>query len=149
MAPERLEMPWLADPRIDIFSVGAVAHFLLAGKTPILGANASALMAGLSQTNEYLASLKGNRAFMDLVLLIASCFSPEASQRPGAIHVVMESLDQIAIKFPWSEYDADAWWSANGRKMISSAKRRRIRNPAFQTQELDNEPIITHNTTVQ
>jgi eukaryotic-like serine/threonine-protein kinase len=31
MAPERLETPWLADPRIDIYSIGAVAYFLLVG----------------------------------------------------------------------------------------------------------------------
>lgn len=142
MAPERLEMPWLADPRIDIFSVGAVAHFLLAGRTPILGANASAIMAGLIQTNESFALLKNNPAFIEFVQLIASCFSPEPSHRPGAVAVVMESLDLIATMFPWSEYENEVWWAEHGKEMLSRVKKRRSTNASFRPSDSQN-PIST------
>ena len=37
IAPERLETPWIADPRIDIFAFGVLGVYLLTGKVPILG----------------------------------------------------------------------------------------------------------------
>ncbi len=36
MAPERLQSPWLADPRVDIYSIGGLMYYMLTAELPPL-----------------------------------------------------------------------------------------------------------------
>ncbi|QDT08687.1 protein kinase domain-containing protein [Planctomycetes bacterium K23_9] len=87
MAPEQLESPEEADPRSDIYSLGAVLHFLLLGKPPYTG--------------EYLDQVYGHRhgEIPDLMQLrddvdlnFANIFRRMMAKTPGQRYA---SLDEV------------------------------------------------------
>jgi len=120
MSPEAIQMPNSVDARSDIYALGAVGYFLLAGQPvfeadnvvelchkhvaapPIPPSERSRTPIPAELENALLACLDKSRAkrpqtARDLALLIARC--PEASQ--------------------WSIEDADAWWGRHERGQAS------------------------------
>lgn len=100
MAPERLETPWLADPRIDIFSIGTVAYYLLMGHIPMLGMNSDGMLNLMASEQSPYRELSGQRAFQELVRLIGFCVSPDPSLRPGSVGAIIDVLKTISLTYP-------------------------------------------------
>lgn len=122
IAPERLETPWIADPRIDIFAFGVLGVYLLTGKVPILGVTHDSLIQML-----YLgrfASLCSDSKFNEFIRLLADCIAPDANDRPRSMTEVSRKLDAAATRFPWSEGQAEKWWKDNEDDLIASARTR-------------------------
>jgi eukaryotic-like serine/threonine-protein kinase len=121
MAPERLNSPWLADPRVDIYSVGAVAYYLLTGKLPPLftmSGPASSEQPGI----ETLDLPVGAVEFGDL---LGMCLSPEPSDRPTNMQSLMRDLEELSERFPWSREDSAVWWQNHEEKLLRLVKNRR------------------------
>lgn len=121
MAPERLNSPWLADPRVDIYSVGAVAYYLLTGKLPplfTLSGPASNEQPGI----ETLDLPVGAVEFGDL---LGMCMSPEPSDRPSSMLGLLRDLEELAEKFPWSREDSAVWWQNHEAKLLKLVKSKR------------------------
>jgi eukaryotic-like serine/threonine-protein kinase len=122
IAPERLETPWIADPRIDIFAFGVLGVYLLTGKVPILGVTHDSLIQML-----YLgrfADLCNDSKFNDFVRLLANCIAPDANDRPRSMTEVSRKLEAVAARFPWSEGQSEKWWKDNEDDLIASARTR-------------------------
>lgn len=110
MAPERLETPWLADPKIDIYSIGTVAYYLLSGHTPAPGITPNAMLEAMSSEQSLYREFAGQKAFQELVRLIGFCVSPEPSLRPGSVGAIVDVLQKIQESYPWQQASAEAWW---------------------------------------
>jgi hypothetical protein len=112
MAPERIESAASADPRSDIYALGAVGYYLLAGAPPFAAENDLALA--------YQVVHKPPRPFgpelnvpEELADLIFTCLAKDPAQRPQFATDVIEALDFVLLRFPWTPAAARAWWDAH------------------------------------
>lgn len=121
IAPERMETPWIADPRIDIFSFGVVAAYLLTNKVPILGANHQSLRNML--VHGRFAEHLDEPLFDELLQLISDCIAPDPDERPSSMETVNQRMDQIAIAYPWNEEASENWWTVNDGELREFASR--------------------------
>jgi eukaryotic-like serine/threonine-protein kinase len=120
IAPERLETPWIADPRIDIFAFGVLGVYLLSGKVPMLGVTHDSLMAMLSLGR--FTELASDPNFSKLIWILAKCLSPDPIDRPSSMSDVGSRLESLASFLPWNENLAERWWKTNGDDILAFAR---------------------------
>ncbi len=90
MAPERIRSPYLAEPASDLFSLGAVAYFLLAGREPFLGENSSSVFEKvLAGDYPPIKELRGSDVPEAVERLVFKCMDVDPLRRP-------QSADQLA-----------------------------------------------------
>ena len=125
IAPERLETPWIADPRVDIFAFGVLGVYLLSGKVPVLGATHQSLLQQL-QLGRF-RDLCADKYFSSLVALLACCMAPDPVDRPRSMSEVGKRLESIASFLPWNENLAGRWWRDNGNDLLAFSRTQQIR----------------------
>ena len=107
MAPERIEHPGSADVRSDIYSLGAVGYFMLAGKPPYAADDDLAL--AYQVVNAPVPALPDS----PLGALIRDCLQKGADDRPQHAQDVIDRLEQPMREMPWTAADARLCWSAH------------------------------------
>jgi serine/threonine-protein kinase len=112
MAPERFRSPADVDARADIYSLGAVAFYMLTGRELFQGAD------DLELSNRVLndpAPRPGTLAVqsvpVELDLLVAACLEKRREDRPQRVTDLMEAFDTLAVTWRWTQRDAADWWS--------------------------------------
>ncbi len=115
MAPERIEHPDSADARSDLYALGAVGFFLLAGRAPFDGDSDLSLAYRVVHTPAPRASSVAATAVPDeLDGLLDRCLAKSADDRPGSAAEVAAALDRLLVATPWTNLQARAWWEARG-----------------------------------
>ncbi|MCE3017341.1 MAG: serine/threonine protein kinase [Pirellula sp.] len=109
IAPERLESPWIADPKIDTFAFGVLGLYLLSGKVPTIGTSKDDILALIQ--NPELFDVMDKPEFQELIKLLIACAAPSPSARPGSMNEVNRVLERLADSSPFSRSDAENWWS--------------------------------------
>ncbi|MFY7874473.1 MAG: serine/threonine protein kinase, partial [Pirellula sp.] len=105
IAPERLETPWIADPRIDIFAFGVLGVYLLSGKVPVLGATHQSLLQQL-QLGRF-RDLCPDKYFSSLVALLACCSSSNSIKALQALYSWHQSRSSsLQLKDPAAKQHA-------------------------------------------
>jgi serine/threonine-protein kinase len=104
MAPELLHEPGRAGPRSDIYSLGAVLHWLATGKT-------------LQES-----ALLGNGASpahvpVDLERVIMRCTEADPADRPESMEQLAEELRQCRDHGAWTPALAREYWDAHGKRL--------------------------------
>lgn len=125
MAPERLNSPWLADPRVDIYSVGALAYYLLTAQLPplvTLGDAGESEQPGV-ETLDLPADV------VDFGGILSVCMSVESASRPSNMTSLLRELDSLAKKFPWTVVDSEHWWSKHEEKLLKLVRTKRKQLP--------------------
>ncbi|UCG97440.1 MAG: serine/threonine protein kinase [Burkholderiales bacterium] len=112
MAPERIEQPDSADPRSDVYALGAVGFFLLTGKAPFEGDSDLALAYRVVHAAAPRASTLAGAVPAALDDLIARCLEKAMDSRPASAAEVAAELDHLLVAAPWTNLDARAWWEA-------------------------------------
>jgi eukaryotic-like serine/threonine-protein kinase len=109
MAPERIGAPSGVDARADIYGVGALIFFLVAGRPPFEGTDEAALLRQvLADPVPRLAELvRGVPVPLDD--LVARCLAKAPVGRPGAIGDIVAVLESLRLP-PWTRDDARNWW---------------------------------------
>jgi serine/threonine-protein kinase len=109
MAPERIGAPSGVDARADIYGVGAILFFLVAGRPPFEGADeASLLQQVLTKPVPQLTTLvRGVPAPLDD--LVARCLAKTPVERPGTVGDIVAVLESLRLP-PWTRDDARGWW---------------------------------------
>ncbi len=121
MAPERLNSPWLADPRVDIYSVGALAYYLLTAQLPPL----VTFGEDIEREQPGVETLDLPPAVVDFGGLLSVCMAVEPASRPSNMNSVLRELDALAKKFPWTRDDSELWWSKNEEKLLRLVRGKR------------------------
>lgn len=121
MAPERLSSPWLADPRVDIYSVGALAYFLLTGQLPPL----VTMMDGMDHEQPGVETLDLPPSVVDFGGILSVCMAVEPSARPSSMSSLTRELDDLSKKFPWSRADSEQWWRQHEEKLLHLVRNKR------------------------
>jgi serine/threonine-protein kinase len=118
MAPERIERAGSADLRSDLYALGAVGFFLLAGRPPFAADNDLALAYQVvhAQAPDLVAlvpALRATPAALELAGLIAACLAKDATRRPQQATALIDLLDRLALQIPWTPAAARTWWDAH------------------------------------
>ncbi len=117
MAPEAIRDASSADPRSDLYAVGAVGYFLLTG-TPVFAGKSplETIHHHLQTEPEPLSRRLGRAVPEDLEALILRCLAKDADQRPESAKALAKALAACASVQPWDEAAAQSYWHARSQR---------------------------------
>ncbi|HKF44244.1 MAG TPA: CHASE domain-containing protein [Thermoanaerobaculia bacterium] len=114
MAPEGMSNPATVDARADIFALGAVGYFLLAGKSPYPGRTAIEVFRAERQgPPPPLCKVAPHPVPESLEELLYQCLSYRRDDRPPTAMDLDARLEACAVP-GWTARDAQAWWQDRG-----------------------------------
>jgi hypothetical protein len=111
IAPERIDSPWITDPRIDTFSFGVLGLFLLTGKVPSLTKTYQAIKESIQNRSD--ASSLNSDVLHELINVLLLCCNSDPEKRPTTMNAVSTTLSLLARNMPWHQDEADQWWETN------------------------------------
>jgi serine/threonine protein kinase len=111
IAPERIRAPQSTDPRSDLYSLGAVAFHLLAGRDVFEGPGAPELLYQVLSVEPPAPSrFRGAPLPPDLERLVLDLLAKDPERRPASASAVRERLSALETPERWDQRDARAWW---------------------------------------
>ena len=117
MAPEAIRDPKSADPRSDLYAVGAVGYFLLTGTPVFSGRGALETIHHHLQTSpEPLSKRLGRPVPADLEALVLSCLAKDPAARPESARALARAFGSCADVPAWNETEAEGWWRERARR---------------------------------
>ena len=111
MAPERLRNPADVDARADIYSVGALAFFMLTGRRLFESADDLELTSKVLNDEPVPPSRLVPGLPTGLEQLILRCLAKHREDRPQRVGELAEAFDELGRTHRWSQAEALAWWS--------------------------------------
>jgi serine/threonine protein kinase len=110
-APEAVLAPHALDARADLYSLGAVAFFLLTGREVFRGRRVMDVLAQhASATPPSLAQGGLVTPCPELERLIRNCLAKRKDERPHSADAMRRALDRLSQLHPWSEREARTFW---------------------------------------
>ena len=123
MAPERLLNPAGADPRSDIYALGAVGYYLLTGKPIFDGNDNQEIGTQILHTPAPRAALSATVP-EGLDELIAACLEKDRERRPQTMSALIAVLDRLSSRLAWTHEDAAAWWASHRERAAAKTPER-------------------------
>jgi eukaryotic-like serine/threonine-protein kinase len=124
LAPEAIVAPETVDGRADIYALGAVAYFLLAGRNvfeaeTVVGTLGMHVVAQPVTPSSHLSkSLPA-----DLETIVLCCLAKERSERPESAAALLAALLGCEDAPRYDKAAAFGWWRERGAQLRSSAAR--------------------------
>ncbi len=113
MAPEVVLGTAGSDHRVDIYSLGCVAYWLLTGKLVFEGDSVMKVMVDHARTPAPRPSLRVDlsipAALEDLVM---ECLEKDPARRPPRAEVLSAGLENVAVT-SWTAERAERWWASH------------------------------------
>jgi tRNA A-37 threonylcarbamoyl transferase component Bud32 len=114
MSPEAIDKPASVDARSDIYSVGAVGYWLLAGKTLFDSDQVDALLVKQVKEQPLRPSERVSaNASAELEEVIMRCLAKNPEDRPSTAEELERELGQCSAAGTWTRADAEQWWQVN------------------------------------
>jgi eukaryotic-like serine/threonine-protein kinase len=121
MSPEAIQTPDLVDARSDLYAVGAIGYFLIAGR-PVF--EARSLVELCQQHVETLPASPtqrlGRPVSAELESALLACLEKARAKRPQTARDLSELLDRAPTAHSWTLDDADAWWIRHERSQATA-----------------------------
>jgi len=115
MSPEQAGGDGEVDARSDIYSLGAVAYYLLTGQPPFTGKTAvQVLAAHLHERVSALTELRGDVP-EDVNGVVLRCLEKAPKQRFQDVTELEEALGQCRCAGAWDREQAAGWWRQYGK----------------------------------
>jgi len=116
MSPEAITTPDKIDARTDIYALGAVGYFLVAGVEVFKGRTTLEICSHHLHTEPLPPGQRVDRGASqpvpaDLEALILRCLAKMPSARPESARALRAELARLRDAGRWSEDEARAWWS--------------------------------------
>lgn len=112
--PERVKNPTQADPRVDIYALGATVFFMLTGQTIFNAASAVDVLVQI--VTKPIPSVKdaSDRIIPDALQdLLSRCLAKDPKDRPQTAEEVLKEVEKLMDDLPWTQQDAEDWWEHN------------------------------------
>ncbi len=110
IAPEVILSADAGSPSTDLYALGAVGYYLLAGTTIFAGGTTVEIFERhLTEEVEFPSRRLGRELPEDLETVILSCLAKDPADRPASADALAEMLRVISLA-PWSLEDARLWW---------------------------------------
>lgn len=123
LAPEAITAPGRVGARSDLYSLGCVGYFMLTGRPVFEGRNMVEVCGHHLHTRpQPPAERLGKPVPAGLSHLLLACLEKEPAQRPSYAGAFLEALDRLADVPPWTNGDAQAWWSARGAPIVARVR---------------------------
>jgi hypothetical protein len=112
MSPEALEAPEKVDSRSDVYQLGAIAYYLLAGEHVFAGSSmVEVLSQHLHSAPEPPSKRAGRDIGPDLERLVLACLAKDRDDRPADGAALLDALEACAVAEPWDQRAARSWWA--------------------------------------
>ena len=117
MAPEMFDLGEKVNAQADLYSLGAVAFFLVTGHQVFDATTIAELCtAHLHRTPEPPSTLLGRNIHATLERVILSCLAKDPGARPRGAPAVVALLEQSKVASAWTQESAKTWWHTEGPK---------------------------------
>jgi eukaryotic-like serine/threonine-protein kinase len=118
MAPEQALGKEELDARTDIYSLGALAYFLLTGQAPFLRETAmETLVAHVHEAPPHVRDLRPEVP-ADLADVVMRCLEKDPAARYQDADGLDEALAECECAGLWGRYEARLWWKRNGGNAV-------------------------------
>ncbi len=122
MAPERFRAPSKMDPRSDIYSVGCVAYYLLAGRPPFIECDPESLFALIITQQPISISIhRESQVPDDINALVMRCMEKNPDDRFESIDQLLHEINRLRVDHPWTVEEARDWWNRYGNEERAEA----------------------------
>ena len=115
MSPEQATGDRELDERSDIYSLGAVAYYLLTGRPPFNGAGSMAVLVAHARDPVIPPSLIVTGIPEDLEHVVLRCLAKNAADRFADAESLERALGECACSGDWGQDCAARWWRDAGR----------------------------------
>jgi serine/threonine-protein kinase len=123
LAPEAIRSP-VADARADLYSLGAVAYFLLSGRHVFEGRTVIEICGHHLHTPPTPPSERLGRPLPTaLEEWVLACLEKDPARRPSSASEAAERLERCGQGGDWTPAQARAWWAAKGRALTAARGR--------------------------
>jgi serine/threonine-protein kinase len=114
LSPEAINAPGEVDARSDLYALGAVGYYLLAGR-PVFDASSvfEVCMQHVQGTPEPLSEVRTAPCPEGLERLLFSCLAKSKADRPESAQALADALDRLELP-SWTRADAERWWQKYG-----------------------------------
>ena len=109
MAPESILEPDSVDARTDIYAVGAVAYYLLAGVDVFDGKSVVEVCSQHLHQEPQPLSARGLAIPAELEAVVLACLNKDPDRRPQSAAELRRRVEACAVQ-PWDSARALAWW---------------------------------------
>ena len=129
MAPEAITSPDKVDARTDLYALGAVGYFLLAGGEVFKGKSVVEICSHHLHTEPLPPSQRVDRppsappVPADLEALVLRCLAKSPAGRPASAEELRTALAACADAGSWTAADARAWWTEHGAALADQRVR--------------------------
>jgi serine/threonine protein kinase/class 3 adenylate cyclase/predicted ATPase len=124
MSPEQAEGASELDGRSDLYSLGAVAYFLLTGRPPFVKEAALQLLLAHARETVKPPTLFRPDVPPELEAVVMQCLEKDRGRRFPDAGALDEALAACQRGGPWTEEQAAEWWRSHPPAENSPAKRR-------------------------
>lgn len=115
MAPEQTLGDSEPDERCDIYSLGAVAYYLLTGRPPFDGETAIKVILAHAHEQVVAPSERRNDIPNDLEQVVVRCLAKDPAQRFPSAATLRQALSECEAAGDWADGDAAEWWHLHGQ----------------------------------
>lgn len=114
LAPEAIRGDRDLDGRADLYALGCVAYWLMAGRMVFEGASAVALFAAhLERSPLPPSEVSPFHIPRELDEVVLQCLAKDASDRPANAETLAQTLRRVPLEAPWTPEDAVRWWNVH------------------------------------
>jgi hypothetical protein len=118
LAPEAIRSPNQVDARADIYALGGVLYYLLAGDHVFHGRTTVEVCAHhLHSEPPPIAQRVRASLTEDLGKLVMDCLKKDPAERPQTAADALERLQACDAARAWTPQAARAWWAENGERL--------------------------------
>ncbi|MBI3836766.1 MAG: serine/threonine protein kinase [Planctomycetia bacterium] len=114
MSPEQALGDSEPDARSDIYSLGAVAYYLLTGAPPFDGERAIKIMLAHAHQQVVPPSRLRPDIPRDIEQVVLRCMAKNPAERYQSAAALRQALSECVAAGGWTHEDAAGWWQANG-----------------------------------
>jgi eukaryotic-like serine/threonine-protein kinase len=124
IAPEAIKDCNQSDARSDLYSLGALGYFLLAGREVFDGDSIAELCRQhLTETPAPPGARTGKSFNPQLEALLMRCLEKDPAARPQSARELAQSLAALQLTKAWSPEKRAAWWTAHRQTAATATQR--------------------------
>jgi serine/threonine-protein kinase len=130
LSPEAIQNPQGIDARTDLYALGAVGYYLLAGRHVFEGKTIMEVcLHHLNTKPVSLAEIGSIEVPPALEELIFACLEKDQADRPTSGQELADALDRLDVG-RWGRMDAEAWWDVFGPEIDRAREALRPTSPS-------------------
>jgi eukaryotic-like serine/threonine-protein kinase len=129
IAPESILTPEVVDARSDLYSLGALAYFLLTGEPVFKGKNVVDVCAAHLHDPAPPASMRREGVPAELDAILLRCLEKKQADRFGDALELRGALRACPLADGWDAAQAEAWWSHHREPFRAHCAARRAASP--------------------